>query len=263
MISLLCPTRGRPASLRRMVESARATATGPIEIICRIDNDDSFARAAADALGLPVVVGPRKNLSALWDDCLPLARGEIVGMLNDDVIFRSESWDKLIEKTFSDCPDKIVMVHADDLSGNGERFGPHLFVHRRWVDTLGYFSPPHFPGDYADTWINDIANILGRRVYLPHVEIEHMHPMWHKGEIDATYRERMDRQSAAKSSSLYARLSGERIRDAARLEKLMDHNWTCKPAASQPKRSRSMRIEWTSEGKRLSTIKGTGMIITH
>ena len=45
MISILAPSRDRPLGLFRMIESSRATARSPIEIVCRIDDDEPQAEA--------------------------------------------------------------------------------------------------------------------------------------------------------------------------------------------------------------------------
>ena len=40
MISILCPSRGRPELTKRMVDSALAMASQPIEIILYLNDDD-------------------------------------------------------------------------------------------------------------------------------------------------------------------------------------------------------------------------------
>jgi hypothetical protein len=56
------------------------------------------------------------------------------------------------------------------------RIGTHGFIHRRWTDILGYYAPMHFHVFFHDTWLNDIAESINRRVYRKDLLFEHMHP---------------------------------------------------------------------------------------
>jgi hypothetical protein len=69
MISLLVPTRGRPANVARFLNSAAATARTPqaIEAVFYVDDDDptrddvaEVVRRSGGALAKKVLVGPRK-----------------------------------------------------------------------------------------------------------------------------------------------------------------------------------------------------------
>src|SRR3989304_4405564 len=90
-ISILLPTRGRPAGMRRLLESAQATASGPLEVVYYIDDDDraSIAEAAEQKSSADVValIGPRIVLSDCWNRCAAVARAEILMQCNDDIIF--------------------------------------------------------------------------------------------------------------------------------------------------------------------------------
>jgi hypothetical protein len=227
MFSLMTPTRGRPKQLRDMAESARATARKPIEIVVRLDDDDpdlpEILKVTKDC-EIAVVIGTRNIIhSARWDTCLPLCTGELLFHVNDDVIFRTEGWDEMVEAEFEKYPDKILMVHGNDWGfensapGVGrEKFGCHPIVHRRWVEILGYFAPPYFDGDGPDTWINDLANRINRRVYLPFI-VEHMHYIFGRAEPDANMNERLARQQQQQPMKIFEEKLPERIAEAAKL----------------------------------------------
>ena len=223
MISLLLPSRKRPLEFKRMAESVIATLKRPVEIVARFDDDDLESAELAHKDGALVIVGPRlREMTIYWNECFDACSGEIVGQLNDDVIFRTPGWDEQIQEAFDSCADKILMVHGDHLGGyDGRQFGPHPFVHRRWVEALGYFIPPYFSSDHGDTWVNDLANALGRRRFLPFV-IEHMHFSVGKMQVDETTLDRLKRHEEDHPEAIYEAKLDERVADANKLGALMN-----------------------------------------
>ena len=216
MISVLCPTRNRPGNVQRLIDSATSTAAGAVEFVFYTDDDAPLPAHITSRADVTAVTGPRIVLSAMWNACYPHATGDIVMQCGDDIVFRSPNWDTEVAEAFNGYPDRVVFVHGDDLV-YGARFGTHGFLHRTWVDTVGYVTPPWFVSDYGDTWLNDVANDLGRRVYLPGVITEHMHPAFGKADWDLTHRERLARHDEHQPGDLYDRLAPERAADAAKL----------------------------------------------
>lgn len=214
-ISILCPTRKRPQNVVRLVDSIEKTSTVLPEIIFYVDeDDDTFPGIFKE---VKTVRGPRILMSKMWDKCLEAATGEIVMMGGDDLIFQTKGWDDQVRRAFASFPDRIVFVHGDD--GHwGKDFGTHGFLHRNWIEKVGYLCPPHYVSDYNDTHINEVANMIDRRVYLPFIT-EHMHPVWGKSEWDQTHKERLARQAQQKTEELYRANAWERERDAEILRK--------------------------------------------
>lgn len=220
MISVLLPSRGRPTNLARLIGSAKDTADTEVEFVVYADDDDPETAKMGEGLGAKVVVGLRIVLSETWNRCFEQSSHDLLMHCGDDIIFRSPGWDTEVAKAFEQYPDRILLVHGDD-GAWGDRFGTHSFIHRRWAETLGYFVPPYFSSDYNDTWLNDVANMLGRRVYLPQVITEHMHFAFGKGPLDQTHQERLERHRQDGVDALYARLAHERQQDAAKLRAVM------------------------------------------
>lgn len=227
LISLLVPTRGRPAQCASMWRSAIHMAVEPddVELVLYFDLDDPEERRYTEWLGcqgenVVNLTGPRIILSETWNRCAETAAGEILWHGNDDVIFRSEGWDKRVREAFRQVPDRIALVHGRDGIHDGG-MATLGFLHRRWVETTGYFVPPYFSSDYNDTWNSQVADMLGRRVFLPEVYTEHMHPAVGKAELDQTHRERLTRHSQDNVDALYASLQHERVAWADRLRQAM------------------------------------------
>lgn len=221
MISLLCPSRGRPAQLAAMWRSAACNATThDVELVARLDDDDPdlAAYGHTDVPALSFITGPRSLLSDCWNEAATAARGDILMHCGDDIRFRTHGWDRLIADAFP--RDGVALVHGRD-GFQDAALGTHGFVTRRWVDTVGYFVPPLFSSDYNDTWLNDVADRIGRRVYVPEVLTEHMHPAAGKGEWDRTHRERLERHAADDPAAIYVEHEPQRERDAERLRAVM------------------------------------------
>lgn len=218
-ISLLLPSRNRPEDFERMWTSAVKTATDPknIEFVVYRDEDDkSQYNYPANSIEL---IGDRCVLSEMWNRCQQVAEGEIYMHCGDDIIFQTVGWDTLVRNAFESSKDRIIFVHGND-GFFADKFGTHGFIHKNWVDTVGYFVPPYFSSDFNDTWLNDVANMIGRRVYLPFTT-EHMHWTFGKHEFDITHQERVARHNADNVEALYTQKIEERKADAEKLKEFI------------------------------------------
>jgi len=217
VISLLVPTRGRPHNIARLLDSLDSTTTGRIEVVWCVDDDDApSVRALADQTYGPVVVGPRECPNQLWNTAWVGAKGDILAPMGDDVVFRTPGWDRMVEDEFAKWPDRIVFVNGRD-GAHGPALGTHGFLHRRWVDAVGRFCPPYFSHDYPDLWLTEVADALGRRVFLPELFTEHLHPNLGKAPDDDTYREGVARGVRDNCPQLYIDTLPEREQEIATL----------------------------------------------
>lgn len=226
MISFLCPTRKRWKLFERMVVSLHEMCKGKWDCVAYVDNDDietqEGCRAHADAIKM--VVGPRIILTDAWNKCLPLASGNIYCQMNDDCIARTPGFDLMVEGAFAQCADKILMVYGDDLGMHHGNFGPHPFVHKRYVEALGYFIPPYFSSEYGDAWVNFVTQGVDRRRFLPFI-IEHMHYEFKKAEFDETYRERVANHKRDNCDHIWETKAPDRLRDVEKLRALLGIPW--------------------------------------
>lgn len=224
MISILLPSRGRPDNVRRLVKSVLDTADKPddIEIIVRLDYDDPTLNDLMDnpPQNTTVFAGERVVLSEMWNECYELSKGDILMHCGDDIVFRTDGWDTAINQTFEEYPDRIVFVFGNDDSPHNGNFGTHGFIHRKWAEAVGYFVPPYFSSDFNDTWLNDVAKMIGRH---RHIQIltEHMHPDFGKAELDQTHKDRIERHQRDNVAAIYANRGGEREKDAKKLRSVM------------------------------------------
>ena len=222
MISILMPTRKRVEWFTRAINSIRDTAANDVEIVVWIDDDDMASVKKAYELGVKYIVRPRiHNVSDTWNKLAEIATGDILGQSSDDFVFRSKGWDIEIEAAYASCSDKILMVHGTDGGVHAGNFSVHTFISRRWIEVVGRCHPPYFPADLADTWLNDIANYIGRRKYLPNVVIEHMHSSLGKAISDDTHKEGRARLATKDYYGMYYAMADERIQEAEKLKAAM------------------------------------------
>lgn len=224
LISVLVPSRGRPDMFRRMYDSLRKTATYPrsVEVVAWTDADDE-SKIDYPPYGpdLTYLVGERLLLSECWNACYRHAHGEILMHAGDDITFNTPGWDVRVREEFAKLPDRIGLVFGDDLSTNFPDLATHGFLHRRWVETVGYFLPPLFSSDWNDVWISEVAKQIGRLVPLPDVVIEHHHYTFGKAERDRTHHEREERGMQDDVVGLFKRTAKDRAKDAQKLRAVM------------------------------------------
>lgn len=169
MISILCPSRGRPDMARRMKESALTTANGEIEVLFYLNQDDPELKGYDGLRGL---VMPEVTTAYAWNFLTAEANGDMFMLAGDDCIFKTQGWDDRFKEVVPD--DGIYCVAPHD--GREDNSFPHFAVGRKWVETLGYFVPPIFFHWYVDSWTTDLARRIDRLFYLPNVLVDHVKP---------------------------------------------------------------------------------------
>lgn len=171
MISILTPSRSRPNFALRMIASATKFARCPIEIKLYLNNDDPFLSQYTDNIDPSMyTIGPNQSTSYSWNLMAEQAKNDILFLVGDDCYFKTENWTKMILDAFDKYPDKIACVYPRAPSVSKYK-SPHFCLHRNWINTLGYFLPPHFYHWYVDTWILEIAQRLGRHHLIPEFEL--------------------------------------------------------------------------------------------
>lgn len=187
MISICCPSRGRPAIAKRMIDTAYATVSDPkhIEFLLYLNDDDPFLAEYEKLIDKKhYSIGPNQSTCYSWNQLAEKAKHDILFLAGDDIQFMTKNWDQNIIKLFDRFPDKIVMAAPHDGNGKGngtallvndepyqlkdnEQVGsPHFAVHKNWVKALGYFVPPFFWHWYVDLYNQRLARKIGRCFYL-------------------------------------------------------------------------------------------------
>ena len=195
MISICCPSRGRPEYAKRLYDSILDTAEAEIEFLLYLNDDDpeldKYFEEFKDTEVDPIV-GKDQSTCYSWNQLAFKAKYDVCFLMGDDVQFTTNSWDKEILKIFDQYADKIVMVSPLDNRKSQARRNeriiknmkepyyiknfpthigtPHFCLHKNWINAVGYFAPPQFWHWYVDTWTKKIAIKLGRCVILPYAQ---------------------------------------------------------------------------------------------
>ena len=187
MISICCPSRGRPGLAARMVESINRTVSKPsnVEIMLYLNDDDEKLQEYKQNIDKKYyTIGPNQSTCLTWNHLANKASHDILFLAGDDIQFMTKDWDKNIIRAFDQHADKICMVvpfdgngkgKGKDLLPNNEPYtltegdvagSPHFALHRNWIKALGYFVPPFFWHWYVDTYTQTVARKLGRCMLL-------------------------------------------------------------------------------------------------
>ena len=230
-ISILIPTKGRHKKLRRLIDNIFSTSNDSknVEIVFHIDSDDVLSLEEINnyrkSSPNDIFVSKGKDIifSDLWNHCIRYATGNIFMICGDDVTFKTQNWDLIIREEFSKLPeDKIGYICVNDEIHRGV-LGVHGFVHRNWVNVLEYITPKDFIYCWADNWVDDIAKMIDRRIYLNHVIVSHDHWINKKSEYDETYRKNQQNYEKVKSQTEqhYVNTLSIRQKDAEKLKEFI------------------------------------------
>lgn len=135
-VAVLCPSRGRPEALGRMVASVRATSDADVLVYV----DDDWAEQYRDVKGVKLTVGPRIGVVASANH---LAKEnpdyDAYGLLTDDTDILTPRWDQWLEWVFDQYPLAVACPHH-----NLGDVVDMPFVTKRWIEVVGWYACPVF-----------------------------------------------------------------------------------------------------------------------
>lgn len=194
MISLLLPTRARPALVKRLFSSIVETACDldQVEVVLYVDEDDTSSQDL-DSTDFHVgrIVGPALSMGGYNSACLAKARGDILILANDDMVIRTLGWDNRIRKMDAAFEDRIYLGYPNDLFKKS-RFCTFPIMSRRTCELLLDPYPAVYRRAFIDVHLFDIFKRLqhsgfDRICYCEDVVFEHLHYRAGKASYDETY----------------------------------------------------------------------------
>jgi hypothetical protein len=186
---IIVPTRGRPASMARLVEAVGTTAKAATDLVFAVDDDDQASAEAAAALGIACVTGPRSHL-ADWTNLVArrcTQHYRALASLGDDHVPRTPGWDHLLLDALG-FMGGTGFAYGNDLL-QGAALPTAVAVSSNIVSALGWLCEPSMRHYCIDNVWKDLGEGAGCLTYLPDVIIEHVHPVASKAVPDATYNE--------------------------------------------------------------------------
>jgi hypothetical protein len=193
-ISLLLPTRGRPHLVRRLFDSLamHTDSLDDLEVVLYVDDDDETGHDISDdRFSVIRIIGPRSSMGAYNTACLGRASGDLIMLMNDDVIVRTSAWDRTVAELARTVSDGIFLAYPNDLH-IGKRMCTFPICTKKACEVLLRPYPEEYKTYFIDWHIFDIFKRLramghARIFYLGDVIFEHCHYMAGKAELDATY----------------------------------------------------------------------------
>lgn len=194
MISLLLPTRGRPAFVNRLFASIAETTSylDQVEVVLYVDEDDTGSHDL-DSKDFRVVriVGPALTMGGYNSACLEKAQGDVLILANDDMVIRTPGWDDRIRAMHAEFADQIYLGYANDLFKKS-RFCTFPIMSRRTCELLADPYPSAYRRAFIDVHLFDIFKRLqhagfDRIRYYDDLVFEHLHYRTGKAPYDETY----------------------------------------------------------------------------
>ncbi len=196
-ISLLLPSRERSKKFERMLTSLKKNCYNPerIEILLLLDEDDKEIddyKKILDYffkdLDIKLIIKNLKTHAIRNNFLASNAVGEILFPANDDMVFISKNWDKLIDLEFS----KISKNQPYCLWINSGKKYNYLhcdfpILNRTWYKKLGYVGSEFFNFWYLDTWICDLSFKSKKFLVSNKIEVNQLSADTYQNEVDNTF----------------------------------------------------------------------------
>lgn len=210
MISVLCPSRGRPELL---VESLSSLGDGDYEYLVYVDEDDPELEryTALENAKLLLYVRPRvgyKNFHLMVNELAADAEGEWILLWNDDALVEGGN---VSEAVHQEDPTKPVVLNFFDPEITNMNLFP--VISRPLYEAMGHFSL----STHCDSWVQDIANVLKIHKPIPGITVRHRRDLIND-------RTKEDSQGAyATTSPLYDSddMISLRLKDQAKIKELL------------------------------------------
>ena len=222
-IALLLPTRERMNLKLSFLCSALTRCKNPdnYTVYFGIDKDDpTLGRCKnieAVTSNLKIVefepMGRDTNIHALWNILAEESTEDIISMVGDDMIFKSDNWDEAILNEFKDG-DTFKLVHGNDGYRNGDMC-VNAFIHRDYMKQTGYFLREDFIRNWADQWLWQVFGAFNKRTYLPELQIFHNHWVFGAMQKDSVAEELQLREGPNKEKSdlMWSKTREDRINE--------------------------------------------------
>lgn len=187
-------------------ESIKSLGHGDYELLVAVDSDDDIAGYQKLERGNVHIYTMHRygytNLHEYYNFLAAIAKGDWIGLFNDDTLMETNDWVEKIAQHDHTIPQV--------LNPWNERDNLFPLISRAWYEAVGHFSL----NTHADSWVQQVAEIDGRSVYVPGISIKHY------GEElnDQTHTEVRD--VVRQTSEAYRRMGEQRLEDARKIS-----NW--------------------------------------
>lgn len=175
----VCPTRGRPEKLQKMIDSWKEQSEGLSDLLIAIDDDDR----SNDSL---ILQNDHPNI--LWEIGESPGRAflklfnrlsmkyanhyKYIGFMEDDCVFKTKYESQFIQKLKELGP--LSLCHANDLI-NAPRLCSLPCFSSSLIRKIGFAAPPELNALWCDYWWAELKNYGAKEYYFPNIIIQHVH----------------------------------------------------------------------------------------
>lgn len=196
---VVVPSRGRPTAAGELALAFARTCTANTALVFAVAADDptlpDYRRTAALDLSVDVEVYTVKpvdrpstmvhNLNEAAVDVAGRHGVTAVGFMGDDHRPRTHGWDEAYLAVLADLGTGIA--YGDDLL-QGRELPTQCAITSDIVRALGWMAPPKLWHMFSDDFWRDLGRAADCLAYVPHVVVEHLHPLAGKADWDTSYR---------------------------------------------------------------------------
>ena len=167
---MVIATRGNSQTLLKTItENLRGVVLDSTKVIVGLDEDDpgleearNIAASFPERANVKAVIGPRPgSIGAVYNRCVEQEPADIYIAGADDAIIRTPGWDARILKVTERMPEFIGVVGCGKMPVES-MLPATCAVTRPLIDRMGYFLQPYTPFWWMDTWLFEIAVMIGR-----------------------------------------------------------------------------------------------------
>jgi hypothetical protein len=186
------PTRGRKHKFLNVLKQYQNLCSGisNVKFLITLDIDDNEMNNndVIDILSsfknTKFIFGSSKSkIDAVNRDMGTDNDWDIVLLASDDMIPKIKGYDEIIrdnmKKYFPDTDG--VLWFAD---GNRKDLNTLCILGKKYYERFNYIYNPEYLSTWSDNEFTDVANILGKQVFIDEVIIKHEHPDWGFGDKD-------------------------------------------------------------------------------
>lgn len=183
-------SRERPNDLSELLVSILSTAKRykDLEIFVSVDNDDKTLEDYKSIFQLnwkialnPVIADRPTNLHKSINKMAGMSSGDLLMVLNDDVRFLTENWDRILFDTVERrCvnTDYIYYIGPADNSCDkkpGWNYASFPILTKEAHAALGYFMNEQFVGLGGDVHLYRLFKSVARVIQIPEIELDHIY----------------------------------------------------------------------------------------
>ena len=173
MISLLCPTRGRPENVFKQIKQFRETQKEKNEFLFYIQNDDEkkneYIKVFKQLNHNDYIIDDFTFTGHMWNKLADIAKGDILMLMGDDAEIVTKDWDIKMKESVKDIKDNIYILGVVDEKGSC----PFPAMHKDLKKILNYFHPPMFLHRYGDTYLCKLGIAVNRFIICKDILFKH------------------------------------------------------------------------------------------